>query len=77
MIHAAPVARRAGRLFPDETKYFEPGQKPFMINFRVADLDRWLPELRAAGVEVDSKTDGSGFGKFGWVMDPKGNRLEL
>lgn len=64
--------------FADDTKYFEPSQKPFMINFRVEDLDRLLSELRAEGVEVDSKTEASDFlGKFGWVMDPEGNRIEL
>ena len=63
--------------FPDETKYFDPSQKPFMINFRVEDLNHLLTELRAEGVEVDSKTEEPEFGKFGWVMDPEGNRLEL
>jgi len=48
-----------------------------MINFRVADLDLMLAQLRAAGVEVDAKTDESDFGKFGWCMDPEGNRVEL
>ena len=49
-----------------------------MINFRVADLEELLAELRAEGVEVDPKSgEGSEFGKFGWVMDPEGNRVEL
>ena len=63
--------------FADNTKYFDPSQKPFMINFRVADLNRLLAELRAEGIDVDAKTEESEFGKFGWVMDPEGNRLEL
>jgi len=62
--------------FADDTKYFEPSQKPFMINFRVEDLHALLAELRAEGVEV-SKTEESEFGKFSWVMDPEGNRVEL
>ena len=63
--------------FADNTKYFEPSQKPFMINFRVADLDGLLAKLRAEGVTVDEKTDKSEFGYFGWAMDPEGNRIEL
>ena len=64
-------------IFPDDTKYFEPSQKPFMINFRVEDLQRLLAQLRAEGVEVDSKSEESEFGKFAWVVDPEGNRVEL
>ena len=63
--------------FPDETKYFAPSEKPFMINFRVADLNGLLTDLRAEGVEVEAKAEESEFGKFSWVMDPEGNRLEL
>jgi catechol 2,3-dioxygenase-like lactoylglutathione lyase family enzyme len=63
--------------FNHETKYFEPSRAPFMINYRVRDLHRMLDQLRAGGVEVDPKTDESEFGKFGWCMDPDGNRIEL
>lgn len=63
--------------FADDTKYLEPSDKPFMINFRVEDLNRLVTELRAEGAEVDSKTEESEFGKFGWVLDPEGNRVEL
>jgi predicted enzyme related to lactoylglutathione lyase len=48
-----------------------------MINFRVADLHSLLARLRDEGVQVDPKTDDSEFGKFGWVIDPEGNRVEL
>lgn len=64
-------------IFPADTKYLEPSTAPFMINFRVADLHQLLTQLRSEGVEVDAKTDESEFGKFGWVMDPDGNRVEL
>src|SRR2546423_12958799 len=57
--------------FEAETKYFEPSQKPFMVNFRVHDLDAVLQQLREEGVEVDPKTDKSEFGYFGWIMDPE------
>ena len=62
--------------FAADTKYFEPSEKPFMINFRVDDLNALVAELRAEGVEV-LKVEESEFGKFSWVMDPEGNRIEL
>lgn len=63
--------------FAADTEYFAPSSKPFMVNFRVADLDRLLAKLRAEGVTVDEKTEKSEFGYFGWAMDPEGNRIEL
>ncbi len=63
--------------FAADTKYFDPSPASFMVNFRVADLDRMLTQLRAAGAEVDARIETSEFGRFGWVMDPEGNRLEL
>lgn len=59
---------------PETTEYY-PGR--FMVNYRVADLDAVLAALRAEGCDVDAKTDDSEFGKFGWVTDPEGNRIEL
>lgn len=63
--------------FAAETDYFMPSDKPFMINFRVADLDALLAKLRAEGVTVEERTDKSEFGYFGWAMDPEGNKIEL
>ena len=63
--------------FPADTDYFAPSEKPFMINFRVADLDALLEKLRQEGVKVDERTEKSEFGYFSWVMDPEGNRIEL
>ena len=63
--------------FKADTKYFEPSPKPYMLNYRVADLDAMLAQLRAAGVTVDEKVDDSEYGRFGWAMDPEGNRFEL
>ena len=48
-----------------------------MINYRVHDLHALLTELRREGVAVDDKVDESEFGRFAWVMDPEGNRIEL
>ena len=51
--------------------------KSFMINYRVDDLDALLQALRAEGCDVLEKTDDSEYGKFGWVVDPEGNKVEL
>ena len=63
--------------FPHDTDYFGAGENGFMVNFRVADLDALLAQLREAGCDVEEKVDESEFGKFGWVTDPEGNRVEL
>lgn len=56
---------------------FAPSQAPFMVNYRVADLHALLEQLRREGCQVLDKMDDSEFGKFGWVMDPEGNKVEL
>ena len=56
---------------------FAPGTSTFMINYRVADLKSLLQVLRAEGCNVLDKLDESEYGKFGWVMDPEGNKVEL
>jgi predicted enzyme related to lactoylglutathione lyase len=63
--------------FPKDTKYFGAGSQHCMINYRIANLDAMLAQLRAAGVAVDEKVDESEFGRFGWAADPEGNRFEL
>ena len=63
--------------FAADTAYFAPSQASFMFNFRVDDLDAMLAQLRAAGAEVDERIEDSEYGRFGWVMDPEGNRVEL
>lgn len=63
--------------FKDDTSYFDPGRANFMINYRVEDLHGLLATLRNEGCQVDDKVDESEFGKFGWVVDPEGNKLEL
>lgn len=56
---------------------FAPSQAPFMVNYRVADLAVLLAALRKEGCQVLEKTDDSEYGKFGWVIDPEGNKVEL
>ncbi len=64
-------------LFPETTTYFGSSQSPHMMNFRVENLEQLLTALRAEGVQVDDKIETYGYGKFGWIMDPEGNRIEL
>ena len=64
-------------IFKSSSKHFDPSRKPYMINYRVSNLDAMLAQLRAAGAKVDDKVDDTEFGRFAWVMDPEGNRIEL
>ena len=57
--------------------HFAPSTSSFMVNYRVDDLASLLEALRKEGCNVLDKTDDSDFGKFGWVMDPEGNKVEL
>jgi catechol 2,3-dioxygenase-like lactoylglutathione lyase family enzyme len=63
--------------FPADTEYFGPGAALYMINYRVDDLDGLLDRLRDEGVEVDPRVEELEFGRFGWAVDPEGNRIEL
>jgi predicted enzyme related to lactoylglutathione lyase len=63
--------------FSESTTYFAPSTAPFMVNYRVKDLRAMLAQLRAAGAVVDEKVQEEEYGKFGWAMDPEGNRFEL
>ncbi|MBK1615644.1 glyoxalase [Rubrivivax gelatinosus] len=56
---------------------FAPGTASFMVNYRVDDLAALLQALRDEGCQVLEKTDDSEYGKFGWVIDPEGNKVEL
>jgi len=63
--------------FNSDTTYLEPGTASFMINYRVADLHALLAAMRSEGCNVVDRTDESEQGKFGWVIDPEGNKVEL
>jgi predicted enzyme related to lactoylglutathione lyase len=63
-------------LFKQDNAYFPPAQKA-MMNLQVDDLDGVLARLTGEGVAVDEKRESYDFGKFGWVTDPEGNRVEL
>ncbi|MCX7556087.1 VOC family protein [Xanthomonadaceae bacterium JHOS43] len=60
-----------------DSTWFSPSDSAFMINYRVDDLDELLVQLRAAGVAIAGGPESHENGKFAWVMDPDGNKLEL
>lgn len=63
--------------FKNETKYFEPSQKEFMINYRVENLAELLEELKKEGVQQIGEMQVYDYGKFAHIMDPEGNKIEL
>ena len=63
--------------FPRDTEYFGPGSQAFMINFRVTNLDRLLARLEAAGVQQADTMETYPYGRFAWIVDVEGNRVEL
>jgi predicted enzyme related to lactoylglutathione lyase len=60
-----------------QSDQFAPGTAPFMVNYRVDDLHALVKTLRDEGCNVLDKIDDSEFGKFAWVIDPEGNKVEL
>ena len=64
-------------IFPRDSKYFKASHAPFMIKYRVDDLDALLEQLKQAGVEVDPHREDYDYGRFAWITDPEGNRIEL
>lgn len=63
--------------FPASTSYFAPSSSAFMINYAVDDMDALLARLRARGVEILKREDSDPNGRFAWILDPEGNKIEL
>jgi len=63
--------------FPSKTRYFSPGRGSFMLNYRVKNLKALLAALRKERVRIVGKIEEYEYGKFGWIMDPEGNKVEL
>ena len=63
--------------FKSDTVYFSPSTKDFMFNYRVEDLSLLLNKLKEEGVAVIGEIEEYDYGKFGWVLDPEGNKIEL
>src|SRR3954471_9653119 len=74
--HPEEMGHTAWRIFPTNTTYFGESSSSLMINYRVANLERMLEQLRRNGVKIE-KIDDYDYGRWAWMMDPEGNRIEL
>jgi predicted enzyme related to lactoylglutathione lyase len=63
--------------FKKTTTYFQPSEKDFMFNYRVENLEALLALLKEEGVQIVGEMEVYEYGKFGWIMDPEGNKIEL
>ena len=73
----AGTGMTAWSAFPTDTEYFGDGPQAAMINYRVDDLDALLAQLAAAQVPIDPNREDASYGRFAWITDPDGNRIEL
>jgi catechol 2,3-dioxygenase-like lactoylglutathione lyase family enzyme len=64
-------------VFPSSTKYFDPSHAPFMVNYIVDDMDALLDRLKQEGVKIDAKRMNESYGRFAWIYDLDGNKIEL
>ena len=71
------VCYTAWNPFPADTTYFGPSKKDFMFNYRVENLKELLMIVAEEGVEIVGEIEEYEYGKFGWIMDPDGNKIEL
>ena len=74
--HPEDLGHTAWRIFPTNTTCFGQSSSSLMINYRVANLDRMLEQLRQSGVKIE-KVEDYAYGRWAWIMDPEGNRIEL
>jgi predicted enzyme related to lactoylglutathione lyase len=74
---AAEPAQTVWSTFKKDSTYFAPSEKPFMFNYRVENLEELLRLLKAEGVVTVGEMETHSYGKFGWIMDPEGNKIEL
>jgi predicted enzyme related to lactoylglutathione lyase len=63
--------------FKKETDYFAPSEKQFMFNYRVENLEELMEVLKSEGVQQVGEIQSFSYGKFGWILDPEGNKIEL
>ena len=74
--HPEELGRTVWTIFPTNTPYFGQSSSSLMINYRVANLDRMLEQLRRNDVKIEKVQDAD-YGRFAWIEDPEGNRVEL
>ncbi len=71
------IGRTEFSLFPKDTTYFAPSDSSFMLNLRVENLEKLLDILRGEGVTIVGEMETHDYGKFAWILDPEGNKIEL
>ncbi|RYU93148.1 VOC family protein [Emticicia agri] len=71
------VTYTAWSVFKKETKYLDPSKKDFMVNYQVENLLDLMAALKEEGVTIVGDMEESEFGKFAWILDPEGNKIEL
>jgi predicted enzyme related to lactoylglutathione lyase len=74
---ATTKAMTVWSIFPRDTNYFGNGPQNCMINYRVDNLDELLEQLKQTGVIIDPHREDYDYGRFAWIVDPDGNRVEL
>ena len=74
--HPEEMGHTAWRIFPTNTTYFGQSPSSLMINYRVSNLDRMLEQLRRSEVKIE-KVENYDYGRWAWITDPEGNRIEL
>lgn len=67
----------AWSVFENESNYFEPSRKEFMFNYRVENLEKLMELLKQEGVQTVGEIETYSYGKFGWILDPDGRKIEL
>jgi predicted enzyme related to lactoylglutathione lyase len=72
-----PTGSTTLSIFKEDSTHFSPGEKSFMINFRVSDLRALLAELKEKGVTIVGDIQEYEYGRFGWIVDPEGHKIEL
>ena len=71
------IGHTAWNPFPADTEYYQPSKKEFMFNYRVENLEELMEVLKKEGVEIVGEIEEYPYGKFGWILDPEGNKIEL
>lgn len=74
--HPDQIGHTAWAIFETDATHFGQSSKSLMINYRVSNLERMLEQLRREGVKIE-KVEDFDYGRFAWIMDPEGNRVEL
>ena len=71
------IGHTAWSVMDESSEYYEPSKSQFMVNYRVDDLEGLIKTLKEEGVEIVGEIETYDYGKFGWALDPEGNKIEF